>query len=70
MVYTELAPRQQQFHVAPGMAQPKSAVTTSVVIQNALWKATVTQSRIRLERRCRDDSAAVAIVKRLGLISR
>ena len=28
MVYTELAPRRQQFHVAPAMQQPKSAVST------------------------------------------
>ena len=29
MVYTELAPRRQQFHVAPAMQQPKSTVRTS-----------------------------------------
>ena len=28
MVYTELAPRRQQFHVAPAMQQPKSAIST------------------------------------------
>ena len=28
MVYTELAPRRQQFHVAPAMQQPNSAVST------------------------------------------
>ena len=26
MVYTELAPRQQQFHMASAMQQPKSAI--------------------------------------------
>ena len=38
MVYTELAPRRQQFHVAPAM--PAFKYTTSVDIQkNALSKA-------------------------------
>ena len=27
MVYTELAPRRQQFHVAPDMQQPNSAIS-------------------------------------------
>ena len=30
MVYTELAPRRQQFHVAPAMQQPKSAISTQL----------------------------------------
>ena len=29
MVYTELAPRRQQFHVAPAMQQPQSATSAS-----------------------------------------
>ena len=44
MVYTERAPRRQQFHVAPTTLQPNSAVNTSVDIPNALCKATVTHS--------------------------
>ena len=37
MVYTELAPRRQQFHVATAMYQPNSA-TTSVDIKNTCYK--------------------------------
>ena len=33
IVYTQLAPRQQLFHVAPAMQQPNTAVTTSVAVQ-------------------------------------
>ena len=36
MVYTELAPRQQQFHVAPAMPELKN--TTSVDIQKTKQK--------------------------------
>ena len=51
-MYTELAPRRQQFHVAPAMQQLNSAATTLVDIQNELCKAaqSPSQSRIRLER--------------------
>ena len=40
MVYTELAPRRQQFHVAPAMRALK--YTTSVDIQKTLYKKLVT----------------------------
>ena len=40
MVYTELAPRQQQFHVAPAM--PALKYTTSVDIQKTRYKKLVT----------------------------
>ena len=40
MVYTELAPRRQQFHVAPAM--PALKYTTSVDIQKARYKKLVT----------------------------
>ena len=40
MVYTELAPRRQQFHVAPAMQQPKSAVNTPLpwILKNTRYK--------------------------------
>ena len=40
VVYTELASRQQQFHMAPAMQLPKSAVkyAASVDIKNACYK--------------------------------
>ena len=40
MVYTELAPRRQQFHVAPAM--PVLKYTTSVDIQKTRYKKLVT----------------------------
>ena len=40
MVYTELAPRQQQFHVAPAM--PALKYTTLVDIQKTRYKKLVT----------------------------
>ena len=40
MVYTELAPRQQLFHVAPAM--PAFKYTTSVDIQKTRYKKLVT----------------------------
>ena len=40
MVYTELAPRQQQFHVAPAM--PAFKYTTSVDIRKTRYKKLVT----------------------------
>ena len=40
MVYTELAPRQQQFHVAPAM--PALKYTTSVDVQKMRHKKLVT----------------------------
>ena len=40
MVYTELAPREQQFHVAPAM--PALKYTTSVAIQKPPYKKLVT----------------------------
>ena len=44
MVYTELAPRRQQFHVAPATQQPNSAVnyTISVDIKNTRYEKLVT----------------------------
>ena len=41
MVYTELSPRRQQFHVAPAM--PALKYTTSVDIQKTRCKKPVTQ---------------------------
>ena len=40
MVYTELAPRRLQFHVAPAM--PAIKYTTSVYIQKTRYKKLVT----------------------------
>ena len=40
MVYTELAPRRQQFHVAPAM--PVGKYTTSVDIQKTRYKKLIT----------------------------
>ena len=44
MVYTELVPRQQQFHMAPAVQQPNSAVSTPLwwKLNNTLQKDTVT----------------------------
>ena len=48
-VYTERAPKRQQFHVAPGMQQPSSAVSTSLrwIFKNVQL---LIQNRIRQER--------------------
>ena len=75
MVYTELAPRRQQFHVAPAMQQQNSTVITSLEIQRAMCKATVTHSESRKtgeQQICSetDNSAVATIVKHLGFISR
>ena len=48
MVYTELAPRQQQFHVAPAM--PALKYTTSVDIQKRTIKKDGHSCRITCER--------------------
>ena len=54
MMYTELAPRRQQFHVAPAMQQANSAVnyTISVDIKNTRYKRTqsLIQNHVRHER--------------------
>ena len=54
MVYTELAPRRQQFHVAPAMQQPNSAVNyaISVDIKNTRYERiqSLIQNRMRHER--------------------
>ena len=54
MVYTELAPRRQQFHVAPATQQPNSAVnyTISVDIKNTRykWTQSLIQNHMRHER--------------------
>ena len=50
MVYTELLPKQQLFHVAPAMYLLNSAVTTSVDIGHMLCKAAVTHSELRMIR--------------------
>ena len=42
MVYTELAPRRQQFHVAPAM--PALKYTTSVDIQKTCYEKLVTHA--------------------------
>jgi len=44
MMHTEHVPRWQQFHMAPAMLQLNSSATTSVDIQNALYKAAVALS--------------------------
>ena len=40
MVYTEFAPRWQQFHLAPAMQQPKSAISTPLpwILKDTLQK--------------------------------
>ena len=43
MVYTELAPRRQQFHVAPAMPAPK--YTTSMDTQQAIPAPCVRQQQ-------------------------
>ena len=51
MVYTELGPRRQQFHVVPAMQQLNSAVTISVDIKTRCEKLqSLIQSRIQPER--------------------
>ena len=75
MVYTQRAPRRQQFHVAPAMQQPESAVTTSVDIQNTLCKVIVTHSESHTTTAQwviseAENSAIVTIVKHLLLIYR
>ena len=54
MVYTELAPRRQQFHVAPAM--PALKYTTSVDIQKAHYKKLVTHVE--------PQASAVSLLKR------
>ena len=59
MVYTELAPRRQQFHVAPAMPAPK--YTISVDIQKARYKKLVTHveshaSTVRLLKRAENSA--------------
>ena len=54
MVYTELAPRRQQFHVAPAM--PALNYTTSVDIQKTCYKKLVTHVESR--------ASAVSLLKR------
>ena len=70
MLYTDYAPRRQQFHVAPAMYQPNSVVTTSVSVQIALCKATVTHLESHSITTCAqwicseaETSAIAAIVK-------
>ena len=51
MVYTELGPRRQQFHVVPAMQQLNSTVTISVDIKTRCGKLqSLIQSRIQPER--------------------
>ena len=54
MVYTELAPRRQQFHVAPAM--PALKYTTLVDIQKARYKKLVTDVE--------SHASAVSLLKR------
>ena len=54
MVYTELAPRQQQFHVAPAMSALK--YTTSVDIQKRRYK--------KLDTHVESRASAVSLLKR------
>jgi len=54
MVYTEHAPRRQQFHVAPAM--PALKYTTSVDIQKTRYKMLVTHLESR--------ASAVGLLKR------
>ena len=54
MVYTELAPRRQQFHVAP--ATPAFKYTTSVDIQKTRYKKLVT--------RVESHASAMSLLKR------
>ena len=54
MVYTELAPRRQQFHVAPAM--PALKYTTSGDIQKTRYKKLVTHAE--------SHASAVSLLKR------
>ena len=54
MVYTRLAPKRQQFHVAPAM--PALKCTTSVDIQRTRYKKLVTQVE--------SHASAVSLLKR------
>ena len=54
MLYTELAPRRQQFHVAPAM--PALKHTTSVNIQKTRYKKLVTHVE--------SHASAVSLLKR------
>ena len=54
MVYTDLAPRRQQFHVAPAM--PALKYTTSVDIQKTCYKQLVTHVELH--------ASAVSLLKR------
>ena len=54
MVYTELAPKRQQFHVAPAM--PALKYTTSVDIQKTHYKKLVTHVE--------PQASAVSLLKR------
>ena len=66
LVYTERAPRQQQFHVAPAMQQLKSSLVTSVDIQNALCRATVTHCLELSGSSLKQRMMSVSIAKALG----
>ena len=55
MVYTDLAPRRQQFHAPPAM--PALKYTTSVDIQNTLYKKLVTHLELH--------ASAVSLLKRV-----
>ena len=64
MVYTELAPRRQQFHVAPAMPAPE--YITSVDIQKTRYKKLVTHveshaSVVSLLKRAENSSVSVII---------
>ena len=73
MVYTEPAPR-WQFRVTPAMQHLNRAATTLADIQNTLCKVTVIHSELHYTTRAQwvcseaENSAIVAISKRLGLI--
>ena len=57
MVYTEFAPRWQQFHLAPAMQQPKSAITTPL---QWIFKKRV----IKLVTNVEPHASAVSLLKR------
>ena len=66
MVYAELAPRRQQFHAAPAMQQPNSALNTPLpwTFKNKLYKNdTVTHSESHAAYAqcacCRADNSAI-----------
>ena len=58
MVYTELAPRRQHFHVAPAL--PALKYTTSIDIQKTRYKNLVT--------RVESHTSAVSLLKRAIII--